>query len=259
LSDFSGIISDLAQFATAGEHTIAAFTRAIVKGVELRGRGQLYTENSLGRDRMQRKLNVSQNPKNNLSLYWHQTFQINSWGKVEDWFIDNPDDPEKKQVTERVLFGQFNYFFRLHIPSDALIDKLSFANMVLRVPSAPDPKRGSHRYIDASGNGSYFHAKQFVVLNYVEATNVAFSPLDMHSYPIANPTSGIKESVHKIKSYPLRLSKLPSTEVKRLYMIELHKERLHIKYGSVLEDRDLTKCLEPSVLEHHNKRRVMLQ
>lgn len=254
LSDFGGIITDLATFATAGEHTIAAFTKALVKGVEFRGRGQLYAENSLGRDREKRRTYVPQNPGNILNNNWHHTFHINSWGKVEDWYIAHPNNPEKKQLKPKVLFGQFNYFFRLHIPSDTLIDKLAFANMVLRTPSVPNDMRGSHRYIDMRENSGFYHAKQFIVLNYVEATNLALSPLDTYDYPIANPNSGVKESANKIKSYPLKISKMSRTEVRRMYMIELHRERLHIKYESILEDKDATKCCEAIVLDHHTKR-----
>jgi hypothetical protein len=250
MSDFSGIITDLAQFATAGEHTIAAFTSAIVKGVEMRGRGQLYTENSKGKHAVQRKVYVTQNVHNNLANNWHRAFQVNSWGKVEDWEIA----AVTRQVVPLVLFGQFNYFFRLHVPNDLVIHKLSFANMVLRKVSAPDPLRGSHRYISPCAANSYNHAKQFIVLNYVEATNLALSPLDKYNYPMANPLSGIKEAVDAIKSYPLKISAEPHTAVRRMYMIELHKERLKIKYGGIVEDKDITKCFEACVEEHHTKR-----
>eukprot|EP01034_Spumella_vulgaris_P022271 gene22271-28385_t len=206
-SDFKGIITELAQFATAGEQTIAAFTSAIVKGVEFRGRGQLFTENSQGNHPRQKRLFVTQNASNNLSSEWHKTYQINSWAKVEDWFIAHPENMEKKHLKSRMLFGQSNYFFRLHVPSDPLIDKLALANMVLRTASAPDRNRGSHRFIDMnSPNTSFFHAKQFIVLNYFEATNVALSPLDINNYPITNPQSGIKESINQLKKLNSLLS-----------------------------------------------------
>jgi hypothetical protein len=259
MSDFRGIIRDLAQFATAGEHTIAGFTSAIVKGVEMRGRGQLYTETSSGRHAVQKRLFVTQNPKNDLSTNWHQGFQINSWAKVEDWYIAHPNNPAKKQVLPRVLFGQFNYFFRLNIPSDPVIHQLSLANMVLRNVSNPDPARGSHRYINMRAVNTYYHDKQFIVLNYVEATNLALSPLDKNSYPIPNLLTSVKEAVHAIKSYPLKISGVHHTEVSRMYMIELHKERLHIKYGGVVMDKDITKCFEASVEEHHRKRSIAVQ
>jgi hypothetical protein len=259
MSDFRGIIRDLAQFATAGEHTIAGFTSAIIKGVEMRGRGQLYTENSSGQHAVQKKLYVTQNAKNTLSDNWHQGFQINSWAKIEDWYIAHPNNPAKKQVLPRVLFGQFNYFFRLNVPSDPVIHQLSLANMVLRNVSAPDPARGSHRCINFTAANSYYHKKQFIVLNYVEATNLALSPLDKYHYPITNPHSGIKEVLNSIKSYPLKFSTAHFTEVKRMYMIELHKERLHVKYGSIIEDKDFTKCFEASVEEHHRKRAIAVQ
>jgi hypothetical protein len=67
ISDFAGIITDLAQFATAGEHRIAAFTHATVKGVEHRGRGQFYSENSLGTHPVLIRTHVPQNVNNVLS------------------------------------------------------------------------------------------------------------------------------------------------------------------------------------------------
>jgi hypothetical protein len=136
---------------------------------------------------------------------------------------------------------------------------LSFANMVLRNVSDPDSTRGRHRYIDMSRHNTYYHKKQFIALNYVEATNLALSPLDHHRYPIANPLSGVKETMNAIKSYPLKLSKAASTDVKRMYFIELHKERLHIKYKSILVDEDVTKCFEVSVCEHHNQRKEKIR
>jgi hypothetical protein len=132
--------------------------------------------------------------------------------------------------------------------------------MVLRNASLPDPARGSHSYIKTTSLGaSYYHDKQFICLNYVEATNLALSPLDKYHYPIANPLSGINDAVHAIKSYPLKVSSEHHTQVRRMYMIELHKERLHIKYGGIVDDKDMTKCFEASVEEHHVKRSVALQ
>jgi hypothetical protein len=44
-----------------------------------------------------------------------------------------------------------------------------------------------------------------------------------------------------------------------MYFIELHKERLHIKYKSILVDEDVTKCFEVSVGEHHNQRKEKIR
>jgi hypothetical protein len=260
-SDLTGIIADLANFGNI-KQPIAAFTRAIVKGVKFSARGEKYSETQLVAEDYSGTNLVGtvdydlDNPLNDLSKNWYQTLQYSSWARVRDWYtlLDNSTS-ETVAIRDRTYFAQLNYFFRLYIPNDKLLNGLAFANSVLRNPgSSTIDKVRRHFWVDPSAK-SYHPHKHFISLNYFEGTALAVSALDDDSLPIINPLRAAKVLNNLVIGYPLIISDQDSSCVDRLYFIELHNERMGIGYMKIESDDDKTKLMEPIVLKYHQDRR----
>jgi hypothetical protein len=250
IADFHKTIKELAEFGTRGMQPIAAYLHAMVKGVKLTGRGEKYAEDSVNLDRdsgtnregLYRQFEVV-NPENILSTNWHPKFQINSWCSVTDHYV------AAGIVKMRAYFGQINYMFRMFVPSDKILNGCAFANVVLRKPTV-DPHRGQS-YVGMRDEETYVGDKHFVSLNYLNATAVALSALDVNDMPIMNPSQVRKNMKFKPKNYKLLFSEKRPDQVERLYCIDLHKERLDIEYDTIEDDNHSTKVFEKKVLEHH--------
>jgi hypothetical protein len=259
-SDLTGIIAEMANFGNI-KQPIAAFTRAIVKGVKFSARGEKYSETQLvaedhsGTNRYGLELDYElDNPLNELNKNWYSTLQYSSWARVKDWYtLVNNSKSEFVPVAARTYFAQLNYFFRLYIPSDKLLNGLAFANSVLRFPSTVIDKNRRHFWVDPSAK-SYHPHKHFVSMNYFEGTALAVSALDDESLPIINPMRAAKVLNNLVIGYPLVISDQDSSCVDRLYFIELHNERMGIEYMKIEFDADKTKLMEPIVLKYHHDR-----
>lgn len=260
LSDFrGGIIEQLAKFATSKQQPIAAFTHAVVKGVMLSGRGPKCVENELVMEDLSGTNAVGlserfliQNPMNVLSNNWYVQPQINSWCKISDYYV-HYITKLTKQVKKRHYLGQLNYFFRLYLPCDTMLNGVAFANVVLRQTDF-SPIRGCHSIVMRRGeyeDHSYYPHKQFVPVNYIDSTALSVTAFDVKEMPMMSPTATMKRAKDIVKDYPLCYSNEASSDVFRLDFVELHKERLHLEYLSIEQDRDSTKVFESSVLQHH--------
>ncbi len=260
LSDFDNIIEQLASLAVSKRQPLATFTHAVVKGVEMSARGSKFVEPAgLVREYLAGTIGVGlsqryliQNPDNKLRDSWYPQQQINSWCKITDHFVRYSRDT--KQVIKKHYLGQLNYFFRLSIPCDKILDGVAFANAVLRTEDYSSI-RGCYQIpiCENKQDDTYYPHKQFVPLNYIDSTAFSVTAFDAQGLPMMSPTATLKVAKDVIKNYPLVFSKLNSNNVARLDLVELHKERLHVEYLTVEEDRDHTKVFEKCVLEHHNR------
>jgi hypothetical protein len=215
-SDLNGIIKDLRHFASDGPHPIAAFKTATIKGVFFTARGDKYAESSFG--------NTVSCIDNVLRENWHQVYQYSGWCRVHDKFLN-----DEGEISVTTYFAQLNYFFRLYLPSDSLINGVAFANAVLRTPTTKtiDPNRG-HFCVSPNDVQSFYPHKHFIALNFVVATAIAVSALDHRNRPIMNPTMIAQTLDEVIKEYLPIISPCDPSGVAKLYMIEIHKERLKI-------------------------------
>lgn len=258
IADFRTTIKELAEFGTGGMQPIASYVHAVVKGVKLTGRGEKYAEKTTelvsfqGTNRQPVRESEIQNPDNILCNNWHPRFQINSWCKVTDYYIHNTSDV----VTKKSYFGQVNYFFRMFVPSDGILNGCAFANIMLRAPKLD--KHRATSYIGMDDAQSYVGDKHFVSLNYLDSTAVALSAMDVAGLPLVNPSQVRKNMKYKPKKYKLHFSEKKPEEVDRLYCIELHKEREGLEYSTIEEDNDGTKIFEAKVLEHHRACALLL-
>eukprot|EP01034_Spumella_vulgaris_P021783 gene21783-27849_t len=254
IADFDTIIRELAEFGTKNKQPIASHIAAMVKGVKLTGRGESFAEKSVavravqGNAQAVRAIRI-ENDANILCENWHDRFQVNSWCRVQDFYIQTIA-PKKGAVDQalvfvtkkKVYFGQINYMFRAYVPSDRILNGCAFANVMLRKPTM-DKKRG-HNYVGMNDDETYFGDKHFVSLNYVDSTAVALSALDENGYPVMNPNQVRKNMKFTPKDYKLKFSPNASEDLSRLYFIEMHKERLELAYDLIESDSNGTKVFE---------------
>lgn len=262
-TDITGIILDLARFGAPGAQTIASFTSATVKGVPLRGRGYACSEKSVvletftGTNKVGLAVEyIVQNESNVLAKNWSDSAHFSSFFRATDYYIKHPNDRRRRKVEEKVRFGQVNYFFRLFVPSDPVINGLPFANVTLR--KAVYDKQRWHYKIDVDDRISYDGSKQFIPLNYFNSTAIATSVMDPGGLPMLNPASVMRYSRKAIKEYPLKFSKEKADKAKNIYLVELHPERFGggFEYETVAEDKDGTKVFEEVVKLHHEKQSI---
>ena len=102
------------------------YERGYIKGGYFRCRGEKYSETVEGFvDRViygvQNNRIATVNPVNNIREHWEQELQFSSWFKMS---------PRAGEL--RNMYGQFNYFFRLHIPGDPILNGLAVGNCVVR-------------------------------------------------------------------------------------------------------------------------------
>lgn len=263
LTDFDGIIFDLAVFApdailrVANAQPIAAFTRAVVKGIQFNARGQKYAEDTLlledlsGTNRvgLSKKFMI-QNEDNKLKSSWFPSFQLNSWCKVTDFYV-HYTNRNVKQVKRKLYVGQLNYFFRMFVPSDLIVNGVAMANIVLRNVGY-SPVHGCYQIKNMMNDvDSYYAHKQFVPLSYIDSTALAVIAMDKHELPMMSPDATLRKAKDRIKDYPLVFSNQNFSDVERLDLVELHKDRVHLQYKSVEFDPEGINKMEECILEHH--------
>lgn len=257
MSDLDGIVKELACFATI-DQPIAAFTHAVIKGISFCARGANFAEDKLlledtsGTNRVGLgNRYLIQNQDNNLNTNWYSTFQFNSWCRITDYYV-HYTSRLVKQAKKRSYLGQFNYFFRLSLPSDSILDGTAFANTVLRQADY-SPIHGCYSIKNLSDDTSYYALKQFVPLSYVDSTALAVVAMDAQDLPMMSPDATLRRAKDPIQSYPLTFSTAHYSDVDRLDFIELHKDRTHLQYKSVEDDIEKTKTFESCILKHHGR------
>jgi hypothetical protein len=105
------------------------FSEALVFGTWMKSRGSACSE-------LQESEFSPTNPFNTLKNHWYNTHNISSWFKYRYhfWKFRN-DDEFGFDKYQKILFGQFNYFFRVFLPGKPLLHGLPMASAVCRMPS----------------------------------------------------------------------------------------------------------------------------
>ncbi len=150
---------------------------------------------------------------NKISLNWHKN--VSSWCSVND-AIQKPSS--QWPVYEKYI-AQLNYFFRLQLEHDTVLNGVAFANAVCRTPTM-DVRR-HHYFIGKDDISNYKHKKQFIALNYVESTAIAVCGFDNDKLPIVSRKTNASWTRDRLWG---RYS--VSSLLEKLYFIELHPERL---------------------------------
>jgi len=260
ISDFDTIIREMVEFASVGkrsdnsEYRTPTYTRAYVKGVEVRGRGTLFAENKIkcvdytGTIQAGTYTPVVTNDLNKLKYMWFQKKQIDSWCFVEDWAENT-----QRIVTKKLYAAHVNYFIRLNFPSDKLVTGLVFCNAVLRVPDFHGIR--CQHYITTDDSHHFRNDKQFICANYIKSTSFSLSAVHYADARTCSDPKPMKfpKPVDKVIGWPLIISNEPAENLTRLYFIPLHPEREHVGYGLIETDPDGTKTFEkePPVYYRH--------
>ena len=249
LSDFTSIIVDMYRFGTDESLVIPTYTKAWVKGVQLRGRGadccesELYFEDLTNTNRAGEEIHLIHNKVlNELKNTWYKKLHYNAWCFVDDWYSYG-----ENRVRKKFYVAHLNYFFRLWIPSDGLVHGLPFVNAVLREPEF-QALRNTH-YITTDDSKHFFNNKQFICANYIKSTAIATSGLyyDVDNYPnLLKPLPmRFPKPVDSVNCYPTLIAEnVKPDQLTRLHFIELHPERDSIKYSGIELDLDRTKVFE---------------
>ncbi len=218
LSDFKGIIQELALFGTK-QNPLCTVNKAVIKGIQFIGRGIECAEHGVKYDR-----NLGNNSNragfrtlqlkecNKIKQNWYKS--VGSWCSVNDAIMDGGEWP-----THKKYMAQLNYFFRLRFQNDSVLHGLAFANAVCRTVIRDNHRH--HYYIGNDDSRSYKSSLQFVALNYVESTSIAVCAFDSTGLPIISRKTNASWTRDRLWG---RYS--VDCALDRLYFIELHPERL---------------------------------
>jgi hypothetical protein len=213
---------------------------AIVKGIHFRARGMASSEAGLyyRPTKLLTESEMVRNPHNVLASTWFRPVHYGSFMKIQDWIpIGNATEPDKLDAEEQTpRFAQANAFFRLNI-GDPGVDGLAMANVTARTPFFH--KYARHYYLSADDHETVYFQQKFVCLQYVVSTAIGVSALhggddatNQMGKPLLKPTDSLSYSdyfctsghIHH-KTYAPRDAVLT-----RLYLIELHPNRLKLSY-----------------------------
>jgi hypothetical protein len=181
-------------------------------------RGHLYSEISVADGINQ----LPTNDRNKLKTCWFDKNSISSWFKYR-----YQDDSKYERFGfdgySKFCFGQFNYFFRIYLPSEELLHGLPMASSVCR-----------HFTIDcymntiniSTANESFF-SKPFVVLTNVFSTKLLIGARDIEKKPI-----NVKKNYNLITgdTTTRTFSTCSLSEAADLYVLDLDPQRKSIKF-----------------------------
>jgi len=185
-------------------------TKAIVNGTEMVGRGFEYRV-IRGNDNL--------NSLNNLRNTWYHKTQYNSW------FFYTASQANKKDRQ----FGQLNFFFRVRMPGDYLLDNIALASTTNRIHHISKRVGGIEKtgYFEVSANDSSYAKKlcKFVVVRNILSTRVAILPLDHLNKPIPY----LVRKTDKVNKKEFSFEKEPS-HISKLVMFPLQPYRCYMKF-----------------------------
>ncbi len=144
-------------------------------------------------------------------------------------------------VKEKVKFGQLNSVFRVNLPSDPVVNGLAFGFVTSR--DTIYCKDRWHHFVAGSGEqGSGTSQEVVVCLHDVDSTALRLNALNSQGRPFKSPDSRDSEDVYSgVKQY-LYARKLD--RIDRIYLVEVHPERMNFKYDSIIADKHNTKVFE---------------
>jgi hypothetical protein len=195
------------------------YSKAMIFGMEMHSRGILCSETEV-------TTNSYLNPYNNLKNNCADTHSLSSWFKyrLKNTTIDN-FKKDQFGFDETILqYGQFNYFFRICLPDEPLLHGLPMASAVFR-------KSTKDNYLQTvsicNNNESFVSSKRFVVLTNVVSTKLLIGARDATNLPIRikkNFNKTLSDSTDRI------YSKMPITDAKDLFLLDLQPQRKILKY-----------------------------
>jgi hypothetical protein len=217
------------------------FENALVFGIRMESRGMQYSEKREGEQFDDSK---PINELNNLSKYWNTKTSFSSWFKyrynnktIQETKFGSIDYLELTTVTQRgsdlvtkfnkdkFCFGQFNYFFRINLPSEPLLNGLPMASAVCRLARIENYMQLVD--VNCSPNESYIPNKRFVALTNVYSTKLLVGGRDEHGLPYQIHT---KFDYAKHTTTMREFSDGETIDVKYLYLLDLHPHQESVKY-----------------------------
>jgi hypothetical protein len=198
------------------------FADALIFGVSMTSRGVSFAELENSMDNMPtNKLNIL---KNN----WFSSKKcLSSWFKYR--YDENSDINDQKfgfNNYTKYCFGQFNYFFRIYLPHDVILNGLPFASAVCRFSNTDDYMST----IDISTNEeSYVLRQPFVALTNVFSTKLLVGARDIFKVPIK-----LKKNYNLINSETMKrtISDKNPRDANDLYLLDLQPYRKTVKFDS---------------------------
>jgi hypothetical protein len=160
--------------------------------------------------------------------------------------------PTPPVSVKQTKFAQLNYCLRVRLSGDPTVDGLAFGNVTSRATKY-EASRWHHKVSDVT---SLTLSVLFVCLNDVDSTALALHGLAVDKKFIlkTNSKRGYNsiqdlDDIHKVYSPrlphdPLNPRQSREPILHNLFFIELHPERLKLKYGNVMDDVDKTKKRE---------------
>ena len=202
------------------------YSEALVYGIQMKSRGYDCVEKTGEKS--------PQLDCNDLTKSWLEKKSISSWFKYHRPFnsaidLENMADNYfgfNNYTFDRFYYGQFNYFFRLTLPEERLLNGLPMAAVTCRKPSID-------HYIDVikTDNSSY-DPTRFVVLTNVCSTRILIGARDNEKKPMC-----IKNDFNQQNSETTNraeyLSKQPKDKVADLFILELDPHRKSVVYDKL--------------------------
>jgi hypothetical protein len=217
------------------------FKNAWVFGIKMESRGMECSErdfNFSGIDEV-----TTNNELNNLQTKWSDSKSVSCWFKyrynsqsfddTKFGCIDNIIEKERfqketnfvtKYEEEQFCYGQFNYFFRINLPLEPLLNGLPMASAVCRLPT-------QQNYLQIIGMNSLFLPKKvFVTLTNVCSTKLLIGAVDQIFMPIS-----LKAHYSQVNNQSCRrtFSEFKQDEIAYLYFLDLHPERQSVQYDNL--------------------------
>jgi hypothetical protein len=220
------------------------FKTALVFGIKMDSRGMECSEQHASNPENGLMVN---NGLNNLQLNWNNSKSVSCWFKyrynsksfLDTKFgcIDNLKIVEVQQGASTVVtkflkdefcFGQFNYFFRINLPSEPLLNGLPMASAVCRKATMDCYMQTID--ILSSLNASFLSQKRFVTLTNVYSTKILVGGRDNLKMPIQLKIN-YSDSQHETTTR--NFSNCQPNEVSDLILLDLHPERQSVQYDNL--------------------------
>ena len=198
------------------------YSKALVYGIEMKSRGVSCVEKEFNKEPSLKC--------NDLSNSWSENASISSWFKfhmessLKLPFKDDKNFGFSITTYDSLQYGQFNYFFRIHLPWEPLLDGLPMASATCR-------KTLIDHYIDIvkTDSSSYDNKKRFVSLTNVFSTRILVGARDNQKKPIAI-NNDFNQQNSEAANRQKYLSKEPLSKATDLYFLDLDPHRKTVHY-----------------------------
>jgi hypothetical protein len=216
------------------------FKKALVFGIKMESRGMECSEdeNSINTLNVLNDLKLNWDDKKGVSCWFKYRYNSKSFDDTKFGCVDNLKLTELQQKTTGLItsflkddfcFGQFNYFFRISIPTETLLNGLPMASAVCRKSTISDCYLQTVDIL-TSLNSSYLPHKRFVTLSNVYSTKILIGGRDSLKLPI-QLTVNYDDSQHTTTRRIF--SKCQPNEVADLYLLDMHPQRESVKYDNM--------------------------